>query len=201
MGVLELLLIICIGNEYLLLDFTIVIGIRMVLLPQVRVGSNHDCLGCDKDGIRALPSQTSLYQSRCIRALQNGLETSVLFLRRLQGFRKIIFFLSFICALTGFQLVFDDQNWYLIQSLLFSNGEYSFHQSINNTRTDHCGCIFGRPRVRGRTRRGGCRDEAQIVKGPKNKNSLYPSLQKNALNLFRTKHLSLRRRIWQLKRI
>ena len=47
------------------------------------MGANHDGLGRDKVGIRALGSLISFYQNESSRVLRNGTETFVLFFERL----------------------------------------------------------------------------------------------------------------------
>jgi len=51
------------------------------------VSANHDDLGHEKVGIRALVSLISLYQNDSNRVLRNGTKTYVLFFERLYDFR------------------------------------------------------------------------------------------------------------------
>ena len=75
-------------------------------------------LGHEKLGIRALGSLVSSHKNESSRVLRNGRGTPLLFFERLQDFRKIPFFLSFVLLL-GSNWYLGDTNWYLTILTLF----------------------------------------------------------------------------------
>ena len=72
-----------------------------------------------KLGIRALGSLVSSHKNESSRVLRNGRGTPLLFFERLQDFRKIPFFLSFVLLL-GSNWYLGDTNWYVTIFTLFS---------------------------------------------------------------------------------
>ena len=71
-----------------------------------------------KLGIRALGSLVSSHKNEPSIVLRNGRGTTLLFFERLQDFRKIPFFLSFVLLL-GSNWYLGDTNWYLTIFTLF----------------------------------------------------------------------------------
>ena len=103
---------------------------------RVSVGASRNPIWVvTKLGIRALGSLVSSHKNRSSRVLRNGRGTPLLFFERLQDFRKIPFFLSFVLLL-GSIWYLGDTNWYLTIFTLF-RGWLELEQRLRQHQHQH----------------------------------------------------------------